>query len=74
MLVVSCWARPGFADDTSATFASVLAFIEHNFGLAPLGVNDMHVYSYANAFSYRRPRQTWSEEASGGTRRAAILL
>jgi phospholipase C len=52
MIIVSPYARPKFTDDTAATFASILAYTEHNFGLAPLGVNDAKIYDYADAFNY----------------------
>ncbi|HLB62851.1 MAG TPA: alkaline phosphatase family protein [Actinomycetota bacterium] len=37
MLIVSPYARAGYTDSRPATFASMLAFIEHTFGLDPLG-------------------------------------
>ncbi len=36
MLIVSPWARAGFTDSNPATFASMLAFVEHTFALQPL--------------------------------------
>jgi phospholipase C len=36
MLIVSPYARAGFTDSRPATFASMLAFVEQNFGLKPL--------------------------------------
>jgi phospholipase C len=56
LLIVSPYARPGFTDNTPATFASILAFTEQNFGLPPLGVNDAQAYPYTNAFDFgQRP-------------------
>jgi phospholipase C len=52
LIIVSPYARPGFTDTTPASFASILAYTERNFGLAPLGPNDAGAYSYSAAFSY----------------------
>ena len=52
MVIVSPYARAGFTDSTTATFASILAYVEQTFNLAPLGVNDAAAYAYANAFDY----------------------
>ena len=41
-----------YTDSTDATFASILAFTEHTFGLAPLAANDAAAYDYANSFDY----------------------
>ena len=37
---------------TPATFAGILAYTEHLFGLSPLGVNDADAYDFRNAFNY----------------------
>jgi len=56
MIIISPYAKPGFTDSTSATFASLLAYVEHLFGLSPLGAGDQNAYDYANAFDYgQRP-------------------
>jgi phospholipase C len=52
MVIVSPFAKPGFTDSTPATFASVLAFTEHTYGLAPLSTNDASAYAYSNAFDF----------------------
>jgi len=52
LVVVSPFAKPGFTDTTAATFASILAFTEHTFGLAPLGVNDGQAYDLSGLFSF----------------------
>jgi len=52
MVIVSPYARAGYTDSTPATFASILAFVERNFGLASLGINDAGAYAFANAFDY----------------------
>jgi phospholipase C len=52
MVIVSPYAKAGFTDSTSATFASILAFTEHTFGLAPLTANDAGAYDYADSFDY----------------------
>jgi phospholipase C len=52
MVIVSPYARAGYTDSTPATFASILAYVEQTFGLAPLGVNDAAAYPYTNSFDY----------------------
>jgi phospholipase C len=52
MVIVSPWARPGYTDSTPATFASMLAFVEHTFGLAPLAAADASAYDYSSSFDY----------------------
>ena len=37
MVIVSPYAKPAFTDSKAASFASILAFTEHLFGLEPLG-------------------------------------
>jgi phospholipase C len=52
MVIVSPYAKPGFTDSTDATFASMLAFTEHNFGLSPLNSADGSAYDYSNSFNF----------------------
>jgi len=52
MVIVSPWARPGFTDSTTASFASMLAFVEHAYGLAPLWETDANAYDYSGAFDF----------------------
>jgi hypothetical protein len=52
MVIVSPYARPGFTDSQEASYASMLAFIEHTFGLAPLSSEDADAYDFTNAFDY----------------------
>jgi len=52
LLIVSPYARPGYTDTQATTFAGILAYTEHTFGLAPLGVNDAQAYDFSNAFNY----------------------
>jgi Phosphoesterase family len=52
LVIVSPYVRPEYTDSTATTFAGILAYTEHNFGLAPLSVNDEKAYGYANAFNY----------------------
>ena len=58
LVIVSPYAKPGYTDTTATTFAGILAYTEHTFGLTPLGVNDAHAYPFTNAFNYQqRPLQ-----------------
>ncbi len=52
MVIVSPYARPAYTDSTPATFASILAYEEHVFGLSPLSSNDAAAYNFANSFNY----------------------
>jgi hypothetical protein len=38
-----------------ASTASLLAFTEHTFGLAPLGTTDAAAYDYSGAFDFSQP-------------------
>lgn len=59
LVIVSPYARPGYTDSTPTTFNGILAYVEKNFGLKSLGVNDAAAYPFTNAFNYsqapRRP-------------------
>lgn len=50
-IVLSPYAKPAFTDSTPASFASILAFIEHNFGVPPLEQNDASAYDLSGMFS-----------------------
>ncbi len=52
MVIVSPFARAGFTDSTPASFASMLAFTEHLFGLHPLAAPDASAYDYSNSFDF----------------------
>ncbi len=52
MVIVSPYAKPGYTDSTEATFASMLAFTEHTFGLEPLTSADAAAYDYSGAFTF----------------------
>jgi phospholipase C len=52
LIIVSPYAKPHYTDTTHTTFSGILAFVEHNFGLRSLGVNDAQAYGFRNAFDY----------------------
>ncbi|HYS32250.1 MAG TPA: alkaline phosphatase family protein [Streptosporangiaceae bacterium] len=54
LVIVSPYARRGFTDTTATTFAGILAYTEHTFGLTPLGPNDARAYPFSHAFNYRQ--------------------
>ena len=54
MVIVSPYAKPGYTDSRNATFASMLAFTEHVFGLRPLAGRDANAYDYAQSFNFNR--------------------
>jgi phospholipase C len=52
MIIVSPYAIAHYTDNGVTTFAGILAYTEHTFGLTPLGLNDGQAYDYSNAFNY----------------------
>ena len=52
LVIVSPYAVAGYVDHAPATFASILAYVEQTFGLAPLDVNDGTAYPFTSAFNY----------------------
>jgi phospholipase C len=52
MVIVSPFAKRGHTDSNVASFASLLAFIEHNFGLRPLAKADAAAYDFSNSFNF----------------------
>jgi phospholipase C len=52
MVIVSPWVRPRYTDSVNASYASMLAFTEHNFGLLPVGTRDRDAYDYSGAFNF----------------------
>jgi phospholipase C len=59
MVIVSPYATAGFTDSNVASFDSMLAYVEHTFGLAPLSDRDAGAYDFSASFDYtqtpRRP-------------------
>ncbi|MCW2648637.1 MAG: hypothetical protein JWP07_4746 [Pseudonocardiales bacterium] len=59
-LLVSAYARKGYVDHTTMDYTSALAFIEQNWGLAPLAARDKAATSLVGAFDFSaapRPAQ-----------------
>jgi phospholipase C len=52
MIIVSPYARPGYTDSTTATFLSMLAFVENTFGLPPLNGHDSRAYDFRGSFDF----------------------
>jgi phospholipase C len=52
LVIVSPYAKPAYTDTTTSSFASILAYTEHTFGLPALGVNDANAYDLSGAFNY----------------------
>jgi phospholipase C len=56
MVIVSPYAKPGFVDSNVASFASILAFTEHLYGLKRLNKVDGSAYDYFDSFDFgQRP-------------------
>jgi phospholipase C len=54
MLIVSPYARHGFTDHNVASFASMLTYVQHAFGLKPLGGAEFGAYDYRGSFNYQQ--------------------
>jgi phospholipase C len=54
LVIVSPYVKPHYTDTTATTFAGILAYTEHTFGLTPLGINDAEAYGFSNAFDYHQ--------------------
>ena len=54
MVIISPYARPGFTDHTNAQFTSILAFVEHNWGIPPLtsSTDDNTAYDFMGSFNF----------------------
>jgi phospholipase C len=52
MVVVSPYVRPGYTDSNVASYDSILAFVAHTFGLAPLSTADASAYDYSASFNW----------------------
>jgi phospholipase C len=53
MVIVSPWAKPGYTDSTPAAQPySMLAFIQHDFALAPLTDAVSNAYDYMGSFDF----------------------
>ena len=57
LVIVSPYARRGYTDTTATTFAGILAYTEHTFGLNPMTINDQKAYGFTDAFNYRQHPQ-----------------
>ena len=55
LIAVSPFAAPASTDSTPASFASILAFTEHVFGLPPLEANDASAYPLSGMFNLGAP-------------------
>jgi phospholipase C len=54
MLVISPYARPGYISHTQYEFASILKFVEHNWGLGQLGTYDTRATGIDNMFNFKQ--------------------
>ena len=54
-LLISPYAKRGYADSTTLDFTSYLRFIEHNWGLEPLARRDRRANNLLSAFDFDRP-------------------
>ena len=58
MVIVSPFARRGYTDSHPASFASMLAFVERDFDLKPLSLQDATAYDYHQSFDFTSPTST----------------
>ena len=47
--------RPGLTDSSPTTFAGILAFLEHNYGLPALNATDASAYDYSGEAHWAIP-------------------
>ena len=52
MVIVSPYAKRAFTDSNVASYASLLAFIEHTFKLRPLSRSDADAYDFSDSFDF----------------------
>jgi phospholipase C len=52
MVIVSPQAKAAFVDHTQASYDSMLAFVEQNWGLAALTTGDAQAYDFCNSFTF----------------------
>jgi phospholipase C len=52
MVIVSPYAKAGYTDSSVASYSSLLAYVEHAFGVPPLYSSDAAAYDYAQSFDY----------------------
>ena len=64
MVIVSPYAKAFHTDSNTATYASMLAYTEHVFGLRPLSPDDANAYDYHRSFNYDRPPRRYQPVAS----------
>jgi phospholipase C len=55
MVIVSPYAKAAYTDSSTASLASILAYVEHTLGVQPLTMADANAYDYRNAFDYFQP-------------------
>ncbi|MEA2556392.1 MAG: hypothetical protein QOI60_1723, partial [Actinomycetota bacterium] len=71
MIIASPFARPGFTDSNDASYASLLAFTEHTYGLPAFNTADATAYDYAASFNYSRRTRSGRAAAMVHTRISA---
>jgi phospholipase C len=54
-IIVSPYAKPGIVDHTKYETVSILATLEHRFGLAPLSSRDALATDLSNSFDFTKP-------------------
>jgi phospholipase C len=55
MVIISPWVKSGYTDSTVAVQPySMLAFVQHTFGLKPLTMKVNRAYDYAHAFDFQQ--------------------
>jgi phospholipase C len=52
VLMAGPYVRAGFTDSTPTSFAGILAYVEHTFGLPAMSASDATAYDFAGSFDY----------------------
>jgi phospholipase C len=65
MIVISPYAKPSYVSHTQYEFASILKFVEDNWRLGRIGVNDVRAASIADCFDFSQPPRSFTTVPSG---------
>jgi phospholipase C len=52
VIIAGPYVRAGFTDSNPTSFAGILAYVEHTFGLPAMNANDAAAYDFADTFDY----------------------
>ena len=71
MILISPWTKHGFVDHTQYETASILAFIEKIYSVAPLGTRDAAANPFTNAFDFTQVNPFAAKRSATGVKAKA---